>query len=246
MNRPDAIATDAPSAPRARPALGLAARAAVVCAILVGSGAARWWQARRVEASMNAGRERQFKLDEIPLTLGDWSGERTVMDERIVKATGSDDQITRRYVDGRTGVALDVIVLYGPTSDIFIHSPEVCYPKAGFGSHGETVDRTLALGDAAATFRSVAYAKGDPGGREIQDVYFSWRYNGAWTPTVGAPKQLDRIPGMYKVQVARRLTQRETRADERDPCEAFLGVLIPDLESRITGGGPSPATPPKP
>jgi hypothetical protein len=243
MSQPAAPAVDNSNAPRARSASGLAARAAIVVAILVGSGGVRWWQARRVEARMDAGRERQFKLDEIPLTLCDWAGERSEMDERIVRATGSDELITRRYVDGRTGVVLDVIVLYGPTSEIFIHSPEVCYPKAGFGSHEKTVDRTLEIGDVKATFRSVAYAKGDPGSREIQDVYFSWRYNGDWTPTVGSPKQLDRIPGMYKVQVARRLTQRETRADERDPCEAFLKVLIPDLESRITGKGPQPPAP---
>ena len=185
---------------------------------------------------MSAGlHERRFKLEDIPLTLGHWTGVKNEMDKRIVAATGSDDIITRHYTDDSTGVGIDVIVLFGPSSDVFIHTPELCYPKAGFTSHAEPIDTTVNCNGIEAKFRSVAYVHGDTGVRDIQDVYYSWRYNGHWTPMIGTPKQLERIPGMYKVQISRRLLPRETRGDDRDPCESFLKVLIPDLESRITG-----------
>jgi hypothetical protein len=213
-------------------AVGAAAVAAL--ALLIGSGLLRAQQVRRVEATISTGRtEGKFDLSTIPLDLGDWHGAATKLDDQIVRATGSDDLTTRRYVDRRTGVALDVIVLYGPTSEIFIHSPQLCYPKAGFDSQGDVVDRAIDCGGTPAVFRSVAYAKGDPGSREIQDVYFSWRYNGSWTPVLGVPRQLERIPGMYKVQVARRITPNEVHGSAADPIESFLRVLIPDLESRI-------------
>jgi hypothetical protein len=244
MSRSDRFPSFAQSASPARSVAGLAARAAVACALVLASGGVRWWQVRRVDATMDAGlHERQFELAEIPLTLGHWTGVKTEMDERLVAATGSHDLITRHYTDSDTGVGIDVIILFGPSSDIFIHKPELCYPKAGFTSHAESVERTLNCDGIETALRSVAYTKGEAGSRDIQDIYYTWRYNGRWTPNVGSPKQLERIPGMYKVQIARKLLPKESRADDRDPCESFLKVLIPDLESRITGRAPAPKAP---
>jgi hypothetical protein len=64
-------------------------------------------------------------------------------------------------------------------------------------------------------------------------VYFSWRYNNKWSPDVGKQKHFERIPSMYKVQVARRVSDHERR-DVGNPCEAFLQELLPDLEQRIS------------
>jgi hypothetical protein len=171
------------------------------------------------------------------MTLGTWAGTPTEMDPRIVDATGSTDHVTRRYVDGRTGVILDVIVLYGPTSNVFIHSPELCYPKAGFASAGDTMSRQIPCPGGPVPFRSLAYTKGEGSQADRQEVYYSWRYNGRWSTSVSSPKESARIPGMYKVQVARRISPRESRAVS-NPCESFLELLLPDLEARMTGSPP--------
>ena len=213
------------------------ARVVLIVVLLVVSGALRTRQARRVEVELAKGRESPFPLATIPLTLGNWAGTTTELDARIVEATGSSDHVTRRYVDQRTGVSVEVIVLYGPTSDIFIHSPELCYPKAGFTTAGEIYERRVASTAGAVPFRSLAYQKGDPGQADRQEVYFSWRYNGRWSTSVSSPKVSERIPGMYKVQVARRLSPREARTLD-NPCEDFLEALLPALESRIAGQSP--------
>lgn len=208
------------------------ARVALVIALLLISGGVRLRQVRRVEAALTQGRESPFPLSTVPLALGSWVGTPTDLDPRIVEATGSTDHVTRRYVDRRTGVTIDVILLYGPTSDIFIHSPELCYPKAGFAWAGETIERPIEDGRGRVPFRSVAFVKGDPAGEDRQEVYYSWRYNGRWSTSVSSPKESERIPGMYKVQVARRISSKESRTLD-NPCEDFLGALLPDLESRI-------------
>ena len=56
------------------------------------------------------------------------------------------------------------------------------------------------------------------------------------------PKEMERVPGMYKVQVARRLLPSEARTLD-NPCEAFLEALLPVLEARIKGQSPPPAAP---
>lgn len=228
---PQAVAPD-------RPRLSATAgRVALVVALLVASGGVRAWQARRVDAALDRGKESPFPLEQVPMTLGTWAGTSTEMDPRIVEATGSTDHVTRRYVDGRTGVMLDVIILYGPTSEVFIHSPELCYPKAGFASAGDAMARPIACPGGAIPFRSLAYTKGEGSQTDRQEIYYSWRFNGRWSTTVSSPKESARIPGMYKVQIARRISLRESRALS-NPCEAFLELLLPDLEARMTGGPP--------
>ena len=185
--------TAAPPAPAdGRPALAGPCwpAPALACALVLGSGAVRWWQARQVEAKLAGERESPFPLESLPMTLGDWAGEKTELDPLIVARTGSNDLITRRYVNQATGVALDVIVMHGPASEVFIHSPTNCYPQAGYTAAGDATDRPVRGPDGPVTFRSVAYTKGDPAHAETQEVYFSWRYNGHWTP-VGRAAQGD-------------------------------------------------------
>ena len=63
---------------------------------------------------------------------------------------------------------------------------------------------------------------------------------------------MQRIAGMYKVQVARRLMRDESRTVD-NPCESFLAALLPALEARIKGTpaagrspGPDAHTPRRP
>jgi Protein of unknown function (DUF3485) len=225
------------AAPRA-PAIGartsgaLLACAAVVCALVLASGAARWWQAHKLADALNLERETKVPLETLPMTLGDWVGEKTEIDPQIVAGTGSDDLITRRYVNRVTGVAVEVIILHGPAMEIFIHTPDYCYPRAGYFEAGEAMNRTISSLGAKMPFRSVAYTKGDRARADTQEILYSWRYNGHWATSVNRPKEMERIAGMYKVQVSRRLQPGEIRS-VANPCEAFLELMVPALEARI-------------
>ena len=225
-----ATAAPAPNAPRA--AAGTWLCVTLVCALLVVSGMIRWTQARRFQALSQAWKESPFPLDELPLTMGPWRGETAQMDEQIARATGATDHILRRYANQATGVKLDLILLYGPASSVFIHRPETCYPAAGFEPVEAPSERTIQAGDLRAPFRALVYARGEGAQTEREEVYYSWRYSGRWTPDVGTFKQLERIPGMYKVHLARSVTEHEKR-DVGNPCEAFLQELLPVLEARL-------------
>ena len=225
---------DSPSLPQSISPIQLMTRVGLVVALILASGGVRFWQAKKVDAALAAGRESPFPLATLPMKLGECVGSDTELDPRIVMGTGSTDHITRRYTDHRTGVAIDIIVLYGPTSQIFIHSPELCYPKAGYESRGDSLIRDIRMQGGTVPFCSLEYSKGDAGQIEYQEVYYSWRYNGRWSPVVTTLKESERIPGMYKVQLARQVGRDESRTVD-NPCEALLEVLIPELESRISG-----------
>ena len=218
------------------------ARLAVVAAILAGSGAARLWQGRRVEQVLEAGRVSPFPLATLPMTIGSWEGREAALDPQVVRITGSTDLIARRYVDRRTGVGVDVIVLYGPTADMMGHVPEVCYPSAGYEAMPGVFDRPVALGEgpAAVPFRSLAYTKGEGGLADSQEVYCSFRYGGRWTTDPASPKAARRMPGMFKVQASRRISGRERR-DVDNPAESLLAALVGEIEARLARSGPEAA-----
>jgi EpsI family protein len=212
---------------------GLWTRVAVACALLIGSAGVRAWQARRIESTLAEGLRHKIELAALPLALGPWKGEPTQVDEQIARATGADEIVTRRYVNQSTGVAVEVILLYGPAVDMYVHIPELCYPAAGFTLLSGPEAKTVETQGLRLPFRSLVYAKGEGAQADLQEVYYTWRYNGRWTPEVGKQKHFERIPSMYKVHVARRVSERERR-DVGNPCEAFLRELLPEIERRIT------------
>ena len=216
-------------------------RLVMVAAILAASGGARLWQERRIERVLEVGRASPFPLASLPMKIGSWEGSAATMDPKIVRITGSTDLVARHYVDRRTGVGLDVIVLYGPTSDMIFHMPEVCYPSAGFeampGAFGRPiVVETLGLAPFTVPFRALAYTKGEGGLADSQEVYYSLRYDGQWTTRTVSHKASKRIPGMYKIQLSRRISDREKR-DIDNPCEPFLAALVGEIEARLDRDG---------
>jgi hypothetical protein len=190
-------------------------------------------------------------LSTLPAKLGEWrliaGGERS-LDDMTIRITGGTDYILRSYVDDLTGVSLSVLVLFGPAEPVLPHTPDVCYPSTGYVLADEATDRLIKADDGtAAEFRSAVYAK--PGGRATQreEVYHSFRLEGRWSPHVGAGRKFPRRnPGIFKVQVQRRVAGGEHR-DRDEPIEQFLKILVAELERRIAAGAnpagssPSPA-----
>jgi hypothetical protein len=207
-------------------------RVVLVCAILLGSGAVRSWQAGKVSALLGAGKKPSFSLRELPLTLGSWRGADAVLDPQIARRTGASEAVFRRYVNQATGAVVELIVLYGPAAELFIHMPEICYPAAGYTQTAGPDKRVITSEGVEAPFRSLVFVKGQGTEADIEEVYYSWRYQGRWTPELGTMKQFERIPEMYKVHLARRLTEQERR-DVGNPCESLLEVLVPEIERRL-------------
>jgi EpsI family protein len=240
MSAADVSRAPAPvSSPVVRPARGAPLngsswfRVGLACAILLASAGVRYGQMRRIEGELAAGRLRpKFDLEQLPINFGVWKGESAKIDPQIVRGTGAEQIITRRYVNQDTGTAVEVIVLYGPAADVYQHAPEICYPAAGFTQAGGPDDLVIQAGPYQAPFRALVYSKGDGAQADLQEVYYSWWYNGHWTPNVGKQKHFERIPGMFKVHLARRVTSAEKR-DVGNPCAALLKELLPEMQRRM-------------
>lgn len=70
-------------------------------------------------------------LARLPLSIGQWTGRDVAVDEAVIRATDTDDRISRQYSQPAGDVG--VYVAYGVRArDLMPHRPEVCYPGAGW------------------------------------------------------------------------------------------------------------------
>ncbi len=210
--------------------------------LLVGSGVVRAVQAGRYEQDKSYRVECPFPLNTIPRTVGDWQvlqGSETVLDPMTTRITGSTDHVIRTYVDEMTGVMLSVLILFGPAEPVLPHTPQICYPSSGFQAVGNPVDRDIKIDDTqSARFRSSVFVKS--GGRSVirNTVYHSFLLRGPWTPAIGNEKFPRKNPGIFKVQIQRRVVDGES-LEGNEPIEDFLKKLIPMLDKMIANAPPA-------
>lgn len=216
-------------------------RVFLACAILTAAAGARWLQARQVQAVLDQGRVSPFPLQTLPKQLGNWTApadQEGTLDPGVVEMTRCVDYLKRHYVNDQTGVGVDVLILYGPAT--VAHRPEICYPGAGYNLvDGGRVHR-FSVSGGQAVFLSLIFAKGEGAPADRQQVFYALRYPGhypglsnQWTYEFDY-KRIARLPGLYKIQLTRRVGDQE-RFDINSPCEAFLEAMLPEMERRISG-----------
>jgi EpsI family protein len=239
-----APAPDAATTPARRPGgRGLWARVGLAVALLAASFGVRAWQARGVDQALREGRKPPFPLAELPMNLGDWEGTSEELDPQIARNTGCTDYVFRTYQNRQTGSRVGVIVLYGPGEEVYIHSPETCYPAAGYGYGDGVVPRTVEAGGAKFPFLATVFVKGEGGRTERQEVYWTWGLMDRWRTTTVLPKQMERVAGMYKVHLTRVVGENELRPTQvagqngadrvASPSEDLLAQLMPWLDGRV-------------
>jgi hypothetical protein len=226
-------------------ARALWAWATIACLLLGSSAVFRIVQDRRHKDEKNYVESCPFPLKQISSKLGIWrmkEGGDQSLDSQTMKVTGGTDHILRTYVDDLTGVALVVLVLFGPAEPVLPHVPEVCYPATGYSSAQDTLYRKIkyTTKDSSgrdvpgeAFFRSSVYEK--PGGllTRREEAYHSFRLEGKWSPDVGVGRKfVRRTPGAFKVQVQRMVAPGENRETD-NPVDQFLSMLVPEIERRV-------------
>jgi len=205
----------------------------------------------RMEASVNeritATRFSPFPLSDIPIQIGPWQGVDGELDPFIARKTGSTDYIMRRYTNQQTGAVVELLMLYGPAAEMGYHKPDACYPNAGYKLVGGGDLRPVGFGgppdQRTIGFKNLVFQRGEGGLADRQQVYYVWRYSDIYALDLGQPSKFGRLPGMFKIQVARGLAPSESadgRANHANPCEDLLARLLPVFESKVDGGASKP------
>ena len=219
--------------------------ASVACVILGLSGFVRVWQDRRFATVEGQNLACPFQLNALPKTLGDdWvleDGIEKMLDPKIAKVAGCSDSLIRTYRNATTGVSVTALVLFGPGKALVGHTPEVCYPAAGYHNVSDSSLRFVDAGmKDAIEFRSGVFSRDQDNQHWREEVYYSFRHGDHWSPDAQRYwKNFRHHPSMLKVQVQRPVSQEEDRAVD-NPTEQFLALLLPEIERRLAMTSPRP------
>lgn len=198
-----------------------------------------------------AGLERAARLLEraFPKSFGDWSYEKElVSDPKELERAGAVGHISRLYRSGKSKTPISAFVVCATPHDASGHTPDRCYPGAGFeiaeAEHRETIK--LPDGRVAETFTGTFRKQG-------QTLRVFWTY-GVSSPDPEAAKDpaavADSLPQLRWIApgIARIALNAEvavyklyaiidqtklTASQSMTECTDFLSQLLPALDEQI-------------
>ena len=217
----------------------------VTCLILGISGGLRFWRDWQFSALAAESAACPFRLSELSTTMGTWQatpGE-AQLDPEVARFAGATEHFVRNYIDQKSGDQATALTLYGPATDVHLHTPEICYPAAGYQIVKGPIDRSIAVPGVKepVRYRWAVYMKRVGNIPRYEEVFYSFLHHGDWLPDVtGRWKTFRYYPGLFKVQIA-----NPTSGLSEGPSLSLLTGFIREISERTrpgrSGGDASPA-----
>ena len=130
----------------------------------------RWWSASAHDDS-------DIRTPEVPLTLGDWTGE-------ILPRQEDEDRKTwiqnRRYRHRITGAWVLTSLTVGRAGRVSIHNPEHCYLGSGYQLVDEIREEAIPYANQEARFWTGHFEKRKAAEVESIRIYWGWTHDGKW------------------------------------------------------------------
>jgi hypothetical protein len=178
------------------------------------------------------------QLSEIPMRVGEWQAEKdeAPADERIMKISGAAGQLTRIYQNA-AGEQVRVMIMCARFRDVFYHTPDRCYPAAGFEMQGEQQRDVLELADGSeAQFFTATFLKSEPTGTHAERGFWSWTADGKWLAPTNEKLEFAGERALYKLYVFGTVPTGTRSRSDHDYCSDFIRTFIPALNTALRPG----------
>jgi hypothetical protein len=178
------------------------------------------------------------RVAQLPMTVGDWTGEDLEVSQRQMDQTGAYGYLSRRYVHKTTGQAISVMLLCGKTGPLSVHAPTYCFTATGYEAvttderYAVASDRGRELGSFWRTDFMHAVAHDTTRTR----LFWGWSDDGSTWKAPDHPRMaFAGKPYLYKLYVMRELTARDDREKsvDNDACVDFLRRLLPEARETL-------------
>jgi hypothetical protein len=171
------------------------------------------------------------RVESVPMVIGQWKGTDRELPAAERAIAGATACLARQYTNATRGVTVDVFLMAGLPGKIGVHTPQICYTGAGRKvseatpyaySYGSGRDqRTAEFLTATATREGT-----DP---SVLRIFWSWNPAKGWTAPAEARWAFASEPVLCKLYVVRE-TGAKAEIPDRDPCNEFLKVFLPELD----------------
>lgn len=202
--------------------------------VLQGIWTDRWGQ-RDVGAALK--RDAIILEKVFPERFGDWEFEQELeSDQLALERAGAVGHVSRRYRNVRTKVHVSAFVVCATPHDASGHTPDRCYPGAGFeigeSEHRHTVP--FADGRKAETFTGTFRKHG-----QTLRVFWTYGVDGKWVAPQIARIELAGRDAVYKLYAIIDET-RIKGSQSMQECTDFLGALLPVLDQAVAAARTEP------
>jgi hypothetical protein len=196
-------------------------------------------------ADSNVSAEQRAELLKlVPMSFGDWSGEDKPVDPLVKQKAGSEGiAVSRSYRNSRTGERVDLWLICGHAREISAHTPDVCYPGAGFEARAkENGQFPFTLNGKQTPFLTNTFFKEDVTGRHLVRVFWTW-FNSesgehagdvVWEAPQGARYHFANSRALFKMYFTSEM--RDTlETPEQSACIHFARDFMPEVNKALQG-----------
>lgn len=157
------------------------------------------------------------KLEQVPLVLGDWQGQ--TVDKESAPPAGVVGTLCRRYVHGRTGAAVTILVVTARPGPACIHTPDACYVASGYKF--TSIGKYTTKGEMPSEFFTAPFWKQKAADQRNLRILWSWNATGSWQAPDSPRLAFARYPVLHKLYLIRETATPEEPL-EGDPCLEFM------------------------
>lgn len=198
------------------------------------------WSGRNVQGELKAAAERLEAR--FPDRFGGWEFvQELASDPKQLERAGAVGHISRLFTNRETGAKVSAFIVCATPHDASGHTPDRCYPGAGFeiaeSEHRQSIP--LQDGRTAETFTGTFRKTG-----QTLRVFWTYGVDGRWIAPQIARIELAGTAAVYKLYAI----IDETRLPGGEAtviCADFLSALLPEFDAAMFDMAPkSDATPP--
>ena len=169
------------------------------------------------------------------MVIGDWNGTAFELPARDRAMAGAVACLARRYSSPIRGVSVSVLLFGGLPGIISAHTPDVCYPGAGYTLDAPSVfQRRDSRGDRRAEFRTALATRGGTNPSALR-IFWSWNASKGWLAPEEPRWEFSDAPALCKLYIVRETAGAGVDLGD-DPCNDFLSVFLPELDRLVFSG----------
>lgn len=165
-----------------------------------------------------------------PERFGDWEFERSLeSDPKELERAGAVGHVSRLYRNVRTKGRVSAFVVCATPHDASGHTPDRCYPGAGF-EVGESEHRQavpLADGRQAEAYTGTFRKQG-----QTLRVFWTYGIDGKWIAPQIARIELAGAEAVYKLYAI--MDETRIKSQSIPECVDFIGALLPALDRAVS------------
>ena len=121
------------------------------------------------------------RFESVPMVIGDWKATALDLGARERALTGASASLARVYTNAGRGISVSVLLVGGLPGDISMHTPDICYPGAGYSWGSATPYECRYGGDEhrRAGLRSAVATRGGTN-PSILRIFWGWNASKGW------------------------------------------------------------------